>query len=306
VYEDFPGKALTRVLNRKSPNPLSFNEQLVYSCLVRHGKGATQKQLARATGLERSTCVRSALRVLHGHGLAAKRGRRWHACEPPGEAAGWFACRSDVPPDAPWPRRFAYWWLGLRSRTCPLTLKQLAVYFKHVNLGRCSVKGLAGSLGLDRNTVRTAVARLRELGLLGQDPRPRRLSGDQLAWLLDRRPGKQPLKISTLVNFSRLDPDRAQALAGLLDRTAQPMTDAGYSEHDIRRYWAYVFESSKTFGVLEAFVPQFFKVFADVERDHEVNRRSGKLVRRLRNSLGLLRCETGKVLARLRRRHKIQ
>ena len=46
LEQNLPGKRLTRIVNRTVQNPLSFNELVVYSCLVEratHGKGANQR-----------------------------------------------------------------------------------------------------------------------------------------------------------------------------------------------------------------------------------------------------------------------
>src|SRR6516165_7838517 len=89
----FPGKRFTRVFNRTKHNKLSFNQQVLYTQLMyreARGKGASQKTLARSTGIDRGETVRDALKALEKYGLAAKRGNRWYGVPPAGDTVEWF------------------------------------------------------------------------------------------------------------------------------------------------------------------------------------------------------------------------
>jgi hypothetical protein len=307
MQERLPGKRRTRIVNARSPNPLSCNELVVYSHLVYlagHGKGATQQQVGRDTGLDRDTAVHAAVQALARHGLVGKQGRRWHALPPPAETAAWFATRKDAG-DKEWHRRFAYWWLYVRSRSCPLTLKQVAVYSKLRDLGpvRCVQRRLVKLLHVDPKTVRTALARLRGYGLVDEDLRPRDPSEEQLAWFLDRRrpPAKAPL---TLDDIWQLDPHADHERDRLLfARAVAAMSNAGYSRYDIEDYFKRVTVSSKDdYRVFGAFLPGFAEMFRRVEEDHAANRDK---YRRAKNSMGLLRFESRKRLRNLCKKHNV-
>lgn len=308
LEQDFPGKRLTRIVNRTVQNPLSFNELVVYSCLVEratHGKGANQRQLHRATGLHESTAVPSALQTLQRHGLAVKNNQYWRALEPAGEATGWFKNRKDSG-DQAWHRRFSYWWMALRSKKSPLTIKQNAVYFKLFNVSgsarwRCQ-EGLSKLLGLDRKTVRTALAKLQSSGLVSNSLWPSEPTTGQLAWFRDK-PKKRPFKLSTLIDLT-LFGENGQTTGILLDGSVPMMLDAGYTESQIRNFFSFALDlGNRNCEVFYTFLTGFKKMFKQVENDHHVNRAQGKL-QKAKNSLGLLKLETKKIISRLRQRMK--
>jgi hypothetical protein len=273
LEQDFPGKRLTRILNRTVQNPLSFNALVVCSCLVEraaHGKGANQRQIHRATGLHESTAIPSALQTLQRHGLVVKSGKYWRALGPAGETTGWFKNCKDSG-DRAWHRRFAYWWTGLRTKQSPLTVKQNAVYFKLLNVGgstrwRCQ-EGLSKLLRLDRKTVRTALARLRTLGLVDKDLWPREPTAAQLAWFRDK-PKKRPFRLSALIDLTPFGLD-GETTCKLLDSFVPMMIDAGYTENQIREFFSFALDrGDRSFQVFYTFVLGFKKMFEQVESDH--------------------------------------
>ena len=281
LEQDFPGKRLTRIVNRTVQNPLSFNELVVYSCLVEratHGKGARQQQIHRATGLHASTAIPSALQTLQGHGLVVKSGNYWRALEPAGETTGWFKNRRDTSEQA-WHHRFSYWWMVLRSKKSPLTVKQNAVYFKLLNVSgstrwRCQ-EGLSKLLGLDRKTVRTALAKLQSSGLVANNLWPGEPTAAQLAWFRDK-PKKRPFKLSALIDLSKFGPD-GETTCKLLDGFVPIMVDAGYTENQIKDFFSFALDrGDRSFRVFYPFVTGFKKMFMQVESDHHVNR-AGKV-----------------------------
>jgi hypothetical protein len=308
LEQDFPGKRLTRIVNRTVQNPLSFNELVVYSCLVEratHGKGANQRQIHRATGLHASTAIPSALQTLQRLGLVVKTGQYWRALEPAGEATGWFKNRKDSGEQA-WHRRFSYWWMALRSKKSPLTVKQNAVYFKLLNVSgsarwRCQ-EGLSKLLGVDRKTVRTALAKLKSSGLVSKSLWPGEPTADQLAWFRDK-PKKRPFKLSALIDLSGFGPE-GETTCTLLDGFVPMMVDAGYTESQMRDFFSFALDlGDRNFQVFYTFVTGFKKVFKQVESAHHVNRAQGKF-QKAKNSLGLLKSEAKKVISRLRQRMK--
>jgi hypothetical protein len=300
----FAGKRCTRILDCTRICPLQFNPLLAFSCLVRyarHGKGATAQQIHRATGLQRSQTVAAAIQVLAGHGLAARVDGYWHAVEPAGETAGWFpVCKNTV--GRAWPARLAYWWLVLPSPASPLTAKQNAVYCNLLDPCCERQAGLVRMLKLDKKTVATALAELRRLGLVSEtELRANPPAADQLGWWADK-PKQKAFRASAGVDdWSRFSD--GEDVAAILDRFGRDMLDAGYSEADIRAYWRTVKDLGNN-KVFYAFMTgHFSRLFEKVEADHAANRAAGKYGQ-ARNSHGLLRTETRKVIARLRKRLK--
>jgi hypothetical protein len=304
----FSGKSLTKVLNRTRSNPLTFNQQVVYSHLVhlaRHDKGGTERAISRATGLDRQKTVSRACEALRERGLAEKRGLYWHALPPAGEACRWFAPRADVAEDAAWPSRWAYWWLGRGSDACPLTTMQLAVYFKmgDIPLADRSQALVCTLLGVDRKTVTTAVAKLRELELMKADTlKVLRPTAAQLGWFRDATPGKEPLQLADLLRMEAFG-DSAQSLAEAFTRLVALLTAANYRDGQVRAYFAWAFGLLRHDPqAIELFFWEFEKLFSRVEHDHRVNVGNTGKYRRAANSLGLLKFETRRKMADLRKR----
>jgi hypothetical protein len=311
MRKHFPDKFLTRVLNRTKANPLTFFQLVVYSHLVyRAGykKGATATGLSRATGLDRQKTVPPALEVLRGHGLAEKRGTRWHALEPAGEACRWFAPRKDAPADAAWHGRFSYWWLARGTATCPLTPMQLAVYCKMGSIpkARRTQALVCTLLNMDAKTVRTAVARLREIELMN----PVKLlvlppTGRQMDWFLDAKPPPQPLRLADLLDmtaFGDLAPSMEKLFATLLGL----FKEANYGDGQVRGYFEWAFEQVRYVpAAIEELLREVKLMLDDAERDHRVNRRKGKYTTTI-NSAGLLKFETRRYMADLRKRYNVR
>lgn len=307
-YDDleaaFPGKRFTRFLNCTRQNSMTFNSALVYSCLVEratHGKGASQKQVSKATGLNESTSVPAALKALQKVGLAAKKGARWVALEPQGETTGWFSNRKGSEGQA-WFRRFSYWWIGRRSKVSSLTTKQNAVYFKLLDMAegrwKLSRQALVRLLRIDLKTVRAAVGKLIEAGLVDENLWPVYPKPEQMKWFRNK-PKKRPYKISASFSFGA-DSAENESLKNVLDSFAQPMLNAGYSEKQIDSYFAFVLDQAKkNRQVFSSFLLKFAALFKMVEDDHQANKAAGKYAK-ARNSMGLLKQETRRTIHRLR------
>jgi hypothetical protein len=304
----FTGKRLTRIVNRTAQNPLPFNALLVYSCLVlraTHGKGASNHQLRMATGLHESTAIPAALQRLARCGLVVKKGKYWLALEPVGETTAWFKNRKDSR-DQAWHRRFSYWWMGLRSKNSPLTTKQNAVYFKLVDV--CSSarwrtqKGVQRLLGLDRKTVRSALAKLRTHGLVKDGLSPIEPTDAHLDWFRGK-PKKRAFRLSAHFDFSKSGID-GQTASALLESFVPALIDAGYSERQITAFFLLCLErANHSFSVFFTFLTGFKKVFERVEKDHLANRATGKYGKAA-NSLGLLKQEAMAQISKLRKRMK--
>src|SRR5262249_39844691 len=154
--------------------------------------------------------------------------------------------------------------------------------------------------GLDRKTVRTALLKLRTLGLVANNLWPGEPTACQLAWFRDK-PKKRPFKLSTLIDLT-LFGENGPTTGILLDGSVPMMLDAGYTESQIRNFFSFALDlGNRNCEVFYTFLTGFKKMFKQVENDHHVNRAQGKF-QKAKNSLGLLKSEAKKVISRLRQR----
>jgi hypothetical protein len=279
----FPEKRLTKIINCTKDNPMAFTEIVVYSCLIQratHGKGATQKQISKATRLNASTSVPCALARLEMKKLAEKRGKRWIAIEPAAEKAKWFRdCRGSG--DQAWYRRLSYWWMGLpvNTKKPPFTIKQVAVYFKLLNLqdsGRWqNQQGLTRLLRIDRKTVRTALTKLKQSGLVDDDLSPNMPTPNQLRWFRNR-PEKRQFRLGEQFDLTKCGHE-GEIASAWLDGFGPMMIDAGYSERQIVDFFQFAIKKSQGKSkIFFAFLARFQEMFKQVEADHHSNRALGK------------------------------
>ena len=192
----FPAKKVIKCLLPRKTLALPFNVRLAYSWLVyraRYGKGASQSQLAAATGLHRTKTIPRLITHLLELGLVEWQGRLLFAREPSPDRFVFVA--DPRRQNDPWHKKLAYFPMLIPARNCPLTLKQVAVLCLlfspnmrdglHVAPRR---KHLAALLRINEKTVRTALHKLEEVGCLkdGQllSPTP-----DMRDWWEDRPKG---------------------------------------------------------------------------------------------------------------------
>jgi hypothetical protein len=178
----YPDKQRVPVVIPARDFRLRFEDQLAYSWLVyraRKGRGASRAGLARATGLARRS-MPAIVKRLVGAPLIEVRNRLLFALQPTPDQFT-FTQR-----DAEWPERLAYWWFLVPSAACPLTLRQVAVLCDLHTLSSSGRKRLARILRFDRSTVRTALAKLRDLLIVNELDEPLKPTPAHLAWWQDR------------------------------------------------------------------------------------------------------------------------
>ena len=211
-----PKRKYIKLLNLRKTCPLTFNERLVFSLLVyasRHKRvaGLSQRAASRLLQLDKDT-VPAVVANLVRHGLAERAGGLVHAKEPAGERVNWFVYLNR-PGCARWQDQYAYLLVALAAplqqrpgrRRLKLSPRQIALYCLLINrekdgTAELSTASMAGLLGVDVRTVRSALAALEGCGLV--EPRPKgkavqvlRPSAEQLDWFQARkeRPRKVPL-----------------------------------------------------------------------------------------------------------------
>jgi predicted transcriptional regulator len=193
VRDWFAGKATVRCVVPTAALDLRLNERLAYSWLVyraRYGRGSTRAGLAEGTGLHRTKTVPRVVARLLDLGLVQRRGKLLFAKQP---GPGLFSCTADSRRrDDPWYKRLNYFVIVMRSAKSPLTTTQAAVlsvlYSQNMRDGlrvNPSARHLASLLRVSVKTVRSALRRLEECGLVagGTLVPP---TAEMLAWWKDR------------------------------------------------------------------------------------------------------------------------
>lgn len=307
--------------------PLPFNSRLVYSWLVfkiRDGVSVTNNDVVRGTGLDKGTVSR-ALKPLLECGLVEKVKGGHRAVEPTGETAAWFVVHKK---DGEWWTKLGNYKTLLRRHDCPLSPMDAAVYCLLVSLTKDNstqhtIAGLAAMLGrgVDRKTVRSAFARLLEVGLLCKtdfrpalvEPRPEHLEYWQRVSDRTEKPkatAKKPkgaedaneVYRSLLKTLSASDYFLAPFDAGEPERIFRMMgghhdlmRGAGYSLSDIRSVWQAVLSTDKFRRKpddLFTFMAGFKSYFGDLDNDHKRKGKGGSSVRLLMWTIDKLHAPT--------------
>jgi DNA-binding MarR family transcriptional regulator len=211
-----PKKKYLKLLSLRKTCPLTFNERLVFSLLVYASRrkrvaGLSQRAASRLLQLDKDT-VPAVVADLIRHGLAERAGGLVHAKEPAGDRVNWFV-HLNRPGCARWQDQYAYLLVALAAplqqrpgrRRLKLSPRQIALYCLLINREKdgqaeLSTASMAGLLGVDVRTVRSALRTLEECGLVEPHPKARtiqvfRPSAEQLDWFQARKeqPKKTPL-----------------------------------------------------------------------------------------------------------------
>jgi predicted transcriptional regulator len=178
------GKVVLKVVTLRNKFALSLEDRLTYSWLVyrlRFGKGCNKLQLARSLNLDRTKTVPACLQRLTDLGLVELREGRFFAKEAPAEQ---FSYRTGK---EPWYERLNYWYYPLPTRACPLTTRQIAVWsqLQCPNCHPC-IAAIASRLCIDRKTVRAALTKLSDFGLVTDKYIATPPSQEQMAWFRDK------------------------------------------------------------------------------------------------------------------------
>jgi DNA-binding MarR family transcriptional regulator len=210
-----PKRKYIKLFSLRKGCPLSFNERLVYSLLVyvsrqKKNNALSSRGISRALGIDKDTVPRIVATLLK-HGLA-ERGDAGliQAKEPTGDRINWFVL--NWPDRHQWQDRYSYLLVVLPAplqakqgqRRFKLSPGQVAVYCLLVAKEKdgtitTSTASIAGLLGVDVRTVRSALATLEECGLVELHPKGKtilvfRPSEQQLEWFQAKK--EQPKKVS--------------------------------------------------------------------------------------------------------------
>lgn len=227
---------------------MRLHDRLAYSWLVyraRYGRGASQAQLAAATGLHRTQTIPPLLTRLLVSGLVEWRGRKVFAREPSPDQ---FVFTVDPRrQNDPWYNRLNYFMLLKPSATCPLTITQVAVlcllYCRNMRVGLAVEprrKHLAALLQCSEKTVRTALHKLEEVGLLKdglllpptpdmQDWWEDRPKGTKVATVhCEREPGWDSYSQTLHQLVDAMEAYTCEDWKGIINRIGRTFQQAGY------------------------------------------------------------------------------
>ena len=156
---------------------MAFEDRLVYSVLLARKHGLTKAGLSKLSGVDRTRTLPSILTRLGDGGLIVKRTNRY------------FGQPSDIvvtyPGPETWYEGICYLKYYLPSTACPLSKKQLAVYYLKRD-GKDSTSLMARLLNITRPTVINAVKVLKQHGLLDDLGQPVPVPTEKLLWWLDK------------------------------------------------------------------------------------------------------------------------
>lgn len=315
-----PKRKYIKLLSLRKTCPLTFNERLVFSLLVyvsrqKKQTALSQRAIAGRLQLDKDT-VPKLVASLIGHGLAEREAGLVHAQEPTGDRVNWFVYLSR-PGCARWQDQYGYLLLVLPTplqnrkgrKRLKLSPHQIALYCLLVNKEKdgkaeLSTASMAGLLGVDVHTVRSALKTLEECGLVELYPRKMALSvfrpsPDQLEWFQARteRPTTVPL----------YDADEDKPWEGMSDQEIHEwVADPTVSEYvrllrDIRycgRYSKQEMDVIRKKADLVRFaagdVQVVVRLYHAAEKEHKQTQMQGKFLGR--NSYALLRYKLDKYL----------
>jgi hypothetical protein len=214
----FPTKSV-RMLGKTRDCPLGFHAWVVYSFLWwkrRYQEGVTAKEIAKFTGLQRSSTVKRALHELQELRLATSQGGRWKALSQPVEPTDevkhhkmgeWVQIVPGPQPLKPWfaskkkPPKYKHaptWGLYLPTSEAPLTLIQCGLVFllnsyrtaiyPTIRVKKRSHAQLSRMLGVHQETIPKALLALERHGLIATGPECYELirpDAEKLAWFRD-------------------------------------------------------------------------------------------------------------------------
>src|SRR5262249_3553013 len=153
----YRGKLILPVLIPKAGFRVTFVDLLVFSWLARRkqkGKGLKRNTLAKVVGLDLGHTIPAVVKRLSDLGLVRSDGGLLVAAADPPVATFVYTAAG----------RPATWPMLIPARTCPLTLKQAAVFSEmhspNITIGRNSLSRL---LRFDRKTVSTALKKFKQL-----------------------------------------------------------------------------------------------------------------------------------------------
>jgi hypothetical protein len=183
VKEWYKDQRKIKVFTLASGVRMPFEDRLAYSVLAFSRRGLSQRKLAVKTGLERSKTVPKVLDRLTRLSLVECQDQRFQAKEPP---LGLFS--TDLARKVEhWRDRLNYFLMAMPSEKCPLTIRQVALFFVlHSRNSVHSPSLLAKWLGFSRRGVIYMIERLRGFGLLDPLSRPVRPDAEKLAWWQER------------------------------------------------------------------------------------------------------------------------
>jgi hypothetical protein len=206
-----------------------------------------------------------------------------------------------------WHRRLRYWWCYRPSEESGLTVRDMAVWslmWSYRRQGRVILpKGVSAQTHMDPRTVKQALGRLTEVGLLQEQYpvappelmhlfRPRALADFRLSaqWALHKIP----------------DEERRQRLEASLDRAGARMLAKGWGPRRIEKLVEAISQNFRGYpgAIQQRFLLDLGKFFERTQAEHEKNQAAGKFVMATTCSAYLLKLLPGEMAAIAKRFNK--
>ncbi len=234
-------------------SPLTFSDNLLYSYLAWR-PGGSLRQIAQATGLDRSKSVAPAVNRLQDFGLVSE--NDYEALPPP---AGWFIPRRYT--DADWRKQFRYFPIAIRQTE--LTARQNALYAAIKWKPAKKLSWYAACLKLNRSGAYKTAGELRRKQFVAADsltvqPTAKDIWQDRedATFVTDALKAKFPPGYEPLIAWEVSDLWRKveEGSEKLLERTNW------YNRKYVQGYWERVTKMLLTPEQIEAFIWEFGKL----------------------------------------------
>ena len=287
---------------------LTFEERMTWSyILYRTVKGGTTlREIARATGLDRSRILPKAKVSLIDLRLVSLDGDKLIALEPGPEHQVWFSWRQN---SHPWHRRLRVFPVCHSPKGW--TAKQTAIYFclltSNVQSGRKINRhqkktGIGAMLQVSHDTVQRAFRKFEQMKLVEYDYLL--CPPDEVLDLFPDRPDQAQRQwlasIACGWGFGTLE--HGATMARWLDQASDRMLAAEYTKEEVLRYWDHcrteAKKSARSGTTLWKLLSNWDDLFIRAEADTARNRNDGKY--KGRSGLGLLMIESSRAIATIR------
>ena len=255
-------------LNRHPNSQLTFPENLIFSAISR--KSASQRELARLTGLCRKKTIPAAMQKLLELGLCESTGGKYSAREPQ-DFGNWITW--DNPSPQRWQDRVTYFKIYRLDPTSTRTPRQNALFCKIYDFPGKLPSYYATCLGMSSRTVYDQLKTLREEGLITQ-------KGCHIPESIPDQWLSKPVLDSVVA------PSVRKFLFGLQDAWLEPEVAikkielaseslASHFRHTpryLRRYWDETFKAIHSSNRILAFISESHRIMAHVMRTGRTKR----------------------------------
>jgi len=247
-------------LNRQPDSRLTFAENLIFSALSR--KSASQRGLARLTGMCRKKTIPDAITKLLELGLCGSQGGKYSAREPQ-DLGNWITWNNPAPKR--WQDKVTYFKIYRLNPTSTRTPRQNALFCKIYDFPGKLPSYYATCLGMSSRTVYDQLKTLRKQGLITQNGCyiPESIPDQWLSKpVVDSVVAPSVRKYLFGLQETWLDPEVAIARIELASESLA--SHFGHTPSYLRRYWSETFKAIYSSHRILAFVSESHKIAAHV------------------------------------------